>query len=50
MRAVLSKGGTHEYHSAHFLQMQMQMQIFSECVGGGAERLYNIINYINNII
>ena len=26
------QGGTHEYQSAHFLQMQMQMQIFSECV------------------
>ena len=29
MWAVLPEGETHEYHSAHFLQMQMQMQIFS---------------------
>ena len=48
--SMIFQGTAKGYHSAHFLQMQMQMQIFSECVGGGAERLYNIINYINNII
>ena len=47
--SMIFQGTAKGYCSAHFLQLQMQMQILVNVLGG-AERLYNIINYINNII
>ena len=33
--SMIFQGTAKGYCSAHFLQLQMQMQIFSECVGWG---------------